>query len=51
MKTAASALYSVYPKNEQVIALYNNTLQFINDERNKQLANAVKNNEIGRAHV
>jgi len=51
MKTAASALYSVYPKNEQVIALYNNTLQFINDERNKALVNAVKNNAVNSPNI
>lgn len=51
MKTAASALYSVYPKNEQVIALYNNTLEFIKDERNKQLANAVKNNAVNTPNI
>ncbi len=51
MKTAASALYSVYPKNEQVIALYNNTLQFIKDERNKQLVNAVKNNAVNTPNI
>ena len=51
MKTAASALYSVYPKNEQVIALYNNTLQFIKEERNKQLVNAVKNNAVNTPNI
>ncbi len=51
MKTAASALYSVYPKNEQVIALYNNTLQFINQERSKVLANAVKNNAVNSPNI
>lgn len=51
MKTAASALYSVYPKNEQVIALYNNTLQFINEERSKVLANAVKNNAVNSPNI
>jgi len=33
MKTAASALYSIYPKSEQVAALYNNTLQFVRQEQ------------------
>jgi len=33
MKTAASALYSIYPKSEQVQALYNNTLQFVRQQQ------------------
>lgn len=51
MKTAASALYTVYPRNEQVIALYNNTLQFIQEERNKQLSNVVKNNAVNSPNI
>ena len=51
MKTAASALYSVYPKNEQVIALYNNTLQFIKEEREKRLDNVVKNNAVNSPNI
>ena len=51
MKTAASALYSVYPKNEQVIALYNNTLQFIKEERNKQMSDAVKKNGVNSPNI
>ena len=51
MKTAASALFSVYPRNEQVIALYNNTLQFIKEERNKQLTNVVKNNAVNSPNI
>jgi len=35
MRTAASALSSIYPKSEQVQALYNNTLQYV---RNAQAA-------------
>ncbi len=33
MKTAASALNSIYPNSEQVKALYNNTLQFVRQEQ------------------
>ena len=51
MKTAASALYSVYPKNEQVIALYNNTLQFIKKERDKRLTNVIKNNAVNSPNI
>ena len=51
MKTAASALFSVYPKNEQVIALYNNTLQFIKEENAKKLAVALKNNAVNSPNI
>ncbi len=33
MKTAASALHTIYPKSEQVQMLYNNTLQFVRNEQ------------------
>ncbi|WP_319499611.1 TlpA disulfide reductase family protein [uncultured Draconibacterium sp.] len=33
MKTAASALNSIYPKSEQVQALYNNTLQIVREKQ------------------
>jgi peroxiredoxin len=33
MKTAASALHSIYPQSEHVQALYNNTLQFVREEQ------------------
>lgn len=33
MKTAASALNSIYPESEQVKALYNNTLQFVRQQK------------------
>lgn len=33
MKTAASALHSIYPQSEQVVALYNNTLQHVRNEQ------------------
>jgi len=33
MKTAASALNSIYPQSEQVQALYNNTLQFVRQQQ------------------
>ena len=51
IKTAASALFSVYPKNEQVIALYNNTLQFIKEERDKRLTNVIKNNAVNSPNI
>ena len=51
MKTAASALYSVYPKNEQVIALYNNTLQFVKEEQNKKLASVLQENAVNTPNI
>jgi hypothetical protein len=51
MKTAASALFSVYPKNEQVIALYNNTLQFIKEENAKKLSAALQNNAVNSPNI
>ena len=33
MKTAASALHSIYPQSEQVQALYNNTLQYVRQQQ------------------
>nr|WP_319272593.1 TlpA disulfide reductase family protein [uncultured Draconibacterium sp.] len=37
MKTAASALNSIYPKSEQVQALYNNTLQFVRQQQSAEM--------------
>jgi peroxiredoxin len=37
MKTAASALFAVYPKNDQVKALYNNTLTIIKQQKNANM--------------
>ncbi|WP_297100481.1 TlpA disulfide reductase family protein [uncultured Draconibacterium sp.] len=37
MKTAASALNSIYPKSEQVQALYNNTLQFVRQQQSEEM--------------
>jgi uncharacterized pyridoxamine 5'-phosphate oxidase family protein len=51
MKTAASALYSVYPKNEQVIALYNNTLQYVKQEQNKKLNSILEDNAVNSPNI
>lgn len=37
MRTAASALNSIYPKSEQVQALYNNTLQFVRQQQAEKM--------------
>jgi len=51
MKTAASALFSVYPKNEQVIALYNNTLQYVKQEQNKRLTSVLQENAVNTPNI
>ncbi len=51
MKMAASALFSVYPKNEQVIALYNNTLQLVKTENSKKLTNAIKDKAVNSPNI
>ncbi|NEW82189.1 MAG: AhpC/TSA family protein [Mariniphaga sp.] len=51
MKTAASALFSVYPKNEQVIALYNNTLQYVKQEQNKRLTSVLQENAVNTTNI
>jgi len=51
MKTAASALFSVYPKNEQVIALYNNTLQFVKQEQSKKLNTVMQENAVNTPNI
>lgn len=37
MRTAASALNSIYPKSEQVQLLYNNTLQFVRQQQAEKM--------------
>lgn len=37
MKTAASALHSIYPDSEHVKALYQNTLQFVKEEQSERM--------------
>jgi peroxiredoxin len=51
MKMAASALYSVYPKNEQVIALYNNTLQLVKNEKSKKLAAVLDEKAVNSPNI
>jgi len=51
MKIAASALFSVYPKNEQVIALYKNTLEIISNETSKKLSNVMKENGVNSPNI
>ena len=51
MKTAASALYSIYPKNEQVKALYQNTLEIVKNESTKKLNSFLKENAVNSPNI
>jgi peroxiredoxin len=51
MKVAASALFSVYPANEQVVALYQNTLEIIKAESNKKLSKVIKENAVNSPNI
>lgn len=51
MKIAASALYSIYPKNEQVKALYQNTLEIVKNESTKKLNSFLKENAVNSPNI
>jgi thiol-disulfide isomerase/thioredoxin len=51
MKIAASALYSVYPSNEQVIALYQNTNELNRAETNRKIVNALKDAAVNSPNI
>ena len=51
MKTAASALYAVYPKNEQVRALYNNALNIIKEQKNVRLNNLMSQSAVNSPNI
>lgn len=51
MKTAASALNAMYPKNEQVKALYTNTLSLIKEQYNARLSNLVKESGVNSPDI
>lgn len=51
MKVAASALFSVYPKNEQVIATYQNTLEIIKHQSNERLNKVIKENAVDSPNI
>lgn len=42
MKTAASALNAIYPKSEQVQALYNNTLQYVREQQAQRMRQLIE---------
>jgi len=51
MKIAASALFSIYPSNEQVIALYQNTSELVRTEANRKIVNALKGEEVNSPNI
>ncbi len=51
MKTAASALYAVYPKNDQVKALYNNALTIIKEQKNAKLNNLMSQSAVNSPDI
>jgi thiol-disulfide isomerase/thioredoxin len=51
MKIAASALFSVYPSNEQVVALYQNTSEIVREETNRKIVNALKEKAVNSPNI
>ena len=51
MKTAASALYAVYQKNDHVKALYNNTLNIIKEQNNAKLNNLLSQSAVNSPNI
>jgi peroxiredoxin len=51
MRTAASALYAVYPKNDQVKALYNNTLSLLKEQKNAKLNSLMSQNAVNSPDI
>ena len=51
MKIAASALFSVYPSNEQVIALYQNTTEIVRAETNRKIVSALKEKAVNSPNI
>jgi peroxiredoxin len=51
MKSAASALYAVYPSNEQVKALYNNTLLILKEQKNNKLNNLLSQSAVNSPNI
>jgi peroxiredoxin len=51
MRSAASALYAIYPKNEQVKALYTNTLNILKQQNNSKLSSLISENAINSPDI
>jgi len=51
MKSAASALYAIYPSNDQVKALYNNTLLILKEQKNNKLNNLLSQSAVNSPNI
>ena len=51
MRSAASALYAIHPKNEQVKALYNNTLNILRQQNNSKLSDLISQTAINSPNI
>jgi peroxiredoxin len=51
MKSAASALYAVYPKSDLVKALYNNTLTIIKQQKNAKLSDLISQSAVNSPNL
>ncbi len=51
MKTAASALFAVYPKNEKVKALYNKVLALIKENKSAKLNNLMAQTAVNSPNI
>ena len=51
MKTAASALYSVYPKNDHAKALYNNALNILKEQKNAKLNTLMAQSAVNSPNI
>ena len=51
MKIAASALFSVYPKNEQVLATYQNILEIVKNDSNQKMNKVLMENAVNSPNI
>jgi peroxiredoxin len=51
MRSAASALYAIYPKNEQVKALYNNTLNLLRQQSSSKLNDLISQKAVNSLNI
>jgi peroxiredoxin len=51
MRSSASALYAIYPKNEQVKALYNNTLNLLRQQSSSKLNDLIAQKAVNSLNI
>ncbi len=51
MKTSASALFAIYPKNDQVKALYTNVLNLIKEQKTAKLNNLMTQSAVNSPNI